>query len=313
MKKQYKVLIGVVASALLVLPTSFSQADASGAGKGQYKHEHKHPQLNNSPQNVLNQEHVTVAHRGASGYAPEHTFPAYDMSHNQLNADYIEIDLQMTKDGHLVAMHDEEVDRTTNGTGRVEDYTLAELKQLDAGSWFNEENPEYAKASYKGAQVQTLDEIINHYGTDANYYIETKSPDVYPGMEEKLLSTLDRHGLLKNNKLRNGHVLVQSFSTESLLKMNHLNGRVPLVQLLDKASVPYLDEDDWNFVKSYAVGVGPEYTDLTQKNTQIIKDHGLDLHPYTVNDKESMKQLNEYGVNGVFTNYTDVYNDVSGK
>ena len=92
----------------------------------------------------------------------------YDKSHNELGASYIEIDLQRTKDGHLVAMHDEKVDRTTNGSGRVEDYTQAELKQS------NEQNPQLAKDSYKGATVPTLDEILTRYGTDANYYIETK-------------------------------------------------------------------------------------------------------------------------------------------
>lgn len=85
----------------------------------------------------VNERFTTIAHRGASGYAPEHTFQAYDKSHNELKASYIEIDLQRTKDGHLVAMHDETVNRTTNGHGKVEDYTLDELKQLDAGSWFN--------------------------------------------------------------------------------------------------------------------------------------------------------------------------------
>ncbi|MEJ7264933.1 glycerophosphodiester phosphodiesterase family protein, partial [Staphylococcus epidermidis] len=76
-------------------------------------------------------------------------------------ASYIEIDLQMTKDGHLVAMHDETVDRTTNGTGRVDSYTLEELKKLDAGSKFNEQHPEYADEQYKGAEVPTLDEILD--------------------------------------------------------------------------------------------------------------------------------------------------------
>ena len=138
---------------------------------------------------------VNIAHRGASGYAPEHTMTAYQISHKKLKADYIEIDLQMTKDGQLIAMHDETVDRTTNGTGAVKDKTLAEIKRLDAGSWFNTANPDYAKAEYKGLQVPTVNEIFDRYGKHANYYIETKSPEVYPGMEKKLLETLKDHGL----------------------------------------------------------------------------------------------------------------------
>lgn len=160
----------------------------------------------------------------------------YDKSYNELGASYIEIDLQRTKDGHLVAMHDETVDRTTNGSGRVEDYTLAELKKLDAGSSFNEQNPQLAKDSYKGATVPTLDEILTRYGTDANYYIETKRPDVYPGMEQQLLDTLNRHNMLTSNSLENGHVLVQSFSEASLLKMHQLNSNVPLIRLLIKVN-----------------------------------------------------------------------------
>ncbi|SUK87380.1 glycerophosphoryl diester phosphodiesterase [Staphylococcus aureus] len=115
-------------------------------------------------------------------------------------------------------MHDETVNRTTNGHGKVEDYTLDELKQLDAGSWFNKKYPKYARASYKNAKVPTLDEILERYGPNANYYIETKSPDVYPGMEEQLLASLKKHHLLNNNKLKNGHVMIQSFSDESLKK-----------------------------------------------------------------------------------------------
>lgn len=112
-----------------------------------------------------------------------------------MHADYLELDLQMTKDGHLVAMHDDKVNRTTNGTGRVDHYTLAELKQLDAGSWFNQKYPKYQNPQYVGQQVPTLDEIFSRYGTSVNYYIETKSPDVYPGMEEQLLRQLHQYGL----------------------------------------------------------------------------------------------------------------------
>lgn len=87
-------------------------------------------------ENILN-NNISIAHRGASGYAPEHTFYAYDKSHKEFNADYIELDLQMTKDGNLIAMHDEDVERTTGHKGRIEDYTTKELKQMDVGSWFN--------------------------------------------------------------------------------------------------------------------------------------------------------------------------------
>ena len=124
-----------------------------------------------------------VSHRGASGYAPEHTITSYQMG-EKMHGDYIEIDLQMTKDGQLIAMHDEKVDRTTDGTGSVKDYTLEQIKQLDAGSWFNEKYPEYAEPEYEGLQVPTLEEVFQKFGKNASYYIETKSPNIYPGMEK---------------------------------------------------------------------------------------------------------------------------------
>ena len=260
--------------------------------------------------NLTGEKFTTIAHRGASGYAPEHTLYSYDKSHNELGASYIEIDLQMTKDGHLVAMHDETVDRTTNGTGRVDSYTLEELKKLDAGSKFNEQHPEYADEQYKGAEVPTLDEILDRYGTDANYYIETKSPDVYPGMEEKLLDTLDKHHMLTNQSLKNGHVMIQSFSQASLEKMHNLNSDVPLVRLLDKGELPNLTDQDLESIKNTAIGVGPEYSDLTKDNVQHLKEMGFLVHPFTVNNKADMERLNSYGVDGVFTNYADVYKQV---
>lgn len=260
--------------------------------------------------NLTGEKFTTIAHRGASGYAPEHTFYSYDKSHNAIGASYIEIDLQMTKDGHLVAMHDETVDRTTNGTGRVDQYTLEELKQLDAGSKFNEQNPQYANSNYKGAQIPTLDEILERYGTDANYYIETKSPDVYPGMEEKLLDTLNKYQLLNEQSLKKGHVMVQSFSQESLLKMKDLNSNVPLIRLLDKGELPNMTQQDFNYIKQYAIGVGPEYTDLTKENVTNLKNTGFLVHPFTVNEVADMERLNEYGVDGLFTNYPDLYKQV---
>lgn len=268
---------------------------------------HQATPLSPGQHNVLNKPHVNIGHRGASGYAPEHTFASYDKSLNEMGADYLEIDLQMTKDGHLVAMHDDKVDRTTNGIGRVDHYTLAELKKLDAGSWFNQKFPEYQNPQYVGQQVPTLDEIFNRYGTQANYYIETKSPDVYPGMEEKLLQKLHQHGLDCKNNLSNGKVVIQSFSRESLKKVHHLNPYIPLVQLLDKGELPRQSATDLQNIQSYAVGLGPDYHDLTAKNTRALRQQGFYIHPYTVNDANTMARLNRYGVTGVFTNYPDVY------
>lgn len=257
-------------------------------------------------ENILD-NNVSIAHRGASGYAPEHTFYAYDKAHKEFNADYIELDLQMTKDGNLIAMHDEDVERTTGNKGRVEDYTTKELKQMDVGSWFNKKYPKYAKKEYKGAKIPTLGEILDRYGDNANYYIETKSPDVYPGMEEKLLHSLEKHNLLSDQKLNKGQVVIQSFSQESLLKVANMNNQIPLVQLVDENKLSTFNSEDLKFISSYAIGVGPDYSDLDEQMVQKLHNYNLKVHPYTVNTEKDMQQMFNIGVDGVFSNYIDNY------
>ncbi|MDW4404488.1 glycerophosphodiester phosphodiesterase [Staphylococcus saprophyticus] len=257
-------------------------------------------------ENILD-NNVSIAHRGASGYAPEHTFYAYDKAHKEFNADYIELDLQMTKDGNLIVMHDEDVERTTGNKGRVEDYTTKELKQMDVGSWFNKKYPKYAKKEYKGEKIPTLEEILDRYGDNANYYIETKSPDVYPGMEEKLLHSLEKHNLLSNQKLNKGQVVIQSFSQESLLKVANMNNQIPLVQLVDENKLSTFNSEDLKFISSYAIGVGPDYSDLDEQMVQKLHNYNLKVHPYTVNTEKDMQQMFNIGVDGVFSNYIDNY------
>ena len=111
---------------------------------------------------------VVIAHRGASAYAPEHTFAAYDLAVEQ-GADYIEQDLQLTADGELVVMHDETLDRTARGpaescSGLVRTKTVAQLQQCDVGSWFNTAHPESADARFVGQRIPTMRGIIERYG-----------------------------------------------------------------------------------------------------------------------------------------------------
>lgn len=104
--------------------------------------------------------------------------------------------------------------------------------------------------------------------------------------------------------------MVQSFSQESLLKMKNLNSNVPLIRLLDKGELPNMTQQDFNYIKQYAIGVGPEYTDLTKENVTNLKNTGFLVHPFTVNEVADMERLNEYGVDGLFTNYPDLYKQV---
>ena len=262
---------------------------------------------------------LNIGHRGASGYAPEHTIPAYDLALEQ-GADYIEVDLQITKDGVLVAMHDDTLDRTARGpaencTGLVSDKTLEQIKTCDVGSWFNEEYPEYASDEYVGLQIPTLEEIFQRYGTSVNYYIEIKNPDAVPCgcMEEELLELMDEYGLIEP-AAEDWQVLIQSFSEESLREVHALEPSLPLIQLYEA--------DEWTSetiqadlaeVSTYAVGIGPSKTDVDAELVEAAHALCLDVHPYTVNEKKEMKRLIRLGVDGMFTNFPDRLEKVLGK
>ncbi|MCH4826225.1 glycerophosphodiester phosphodiesterase [Planococcus halocryophilus] len=247
---------------------------------------------------------LSIAHRGASGHAPEHTMSAYQLG-KEMHGDYIEIDLQMTKDGILIAMHDEKVDRTTNGSGKVKDMTLADIKKLDAGSWFNAAYPEKAQSQFEGLQVPTLEEVIEAFGKNSRYYIETKAPDVYPGMEKELVRILKKHKLTSQNA-QSSKIIVQSFSQESLLKMNKLAAEIPLVQLISYSDPAVISDAELDNIKKYAIGVGMNHKRIDRAYVEQVRNHGLLIHPYTVNKRSDMERLIDWGVTGMFTNYPDV-------
>lgn len=242
---------------------------------------------------------VVIAHRGASAEAPEHTLASYRLA-KELGADYIEIDLQMTKDGVLVAMHDDTVDRTANGTGKVSNLDLAELKELDAGSWFNEEYPERAEESYKGLKVVTLEEIFQKFGTAVNYYIETKKPDQHAGMEAELVSLLEKYGLL-GDSLAEGTVVVQSFSEESLQAIHKLDQEIPLIKLETEAEVENSSKARFVEISEYAVGIGAFYQHVDRAYLSAASDAGLLTHLFTVNKPEDVEAMRALGATGVFS------------
>ncbi|WLR57034.1 glycerophosphodiester phosphodiesterase [Mesobacillus subterraneus] len=251
---------------------------------------------------------INISHRGASGHAPEHTLQAYELG-NVMNGDYIEIDLQMTKDGELIALHDETIDRTTEEKGLVKNLTLREIKKLDAGSWFNVAFPEKMSTEYSGLKIPTLREVLDRFGPDSKFFIETKSPEVYPGMEEKLINILNEYNLIGVHQTFD-NVIVQSFSVESLRKVHEIDDSIPLVQLLSYYAPAVITDTEVSKIKEYAVGVGLHYTAVSPGYIKKINDSGLMVFPYTVNEKEDMNMLLDWGVTGMFTNYPDRLNEV---
>ena len=256
---------------------------------------------NDQPSSLLDEDSfVLIAHRGASAIAPEHTLASYQTAMD-MDADFIEIDLQMTKDGVLVALHDDTVDRTTDGSGKVAEMNLADLKKLDAGSWFNAEKPDRAKDEYAGIQVPTLEKIFTAFGDTTNYYIETKQPNESEGMEEKLLELLDQYGLLEES-LPEGKVIIQSFSADSLEVIHELNAEIPLIQLSGDLEQEIPSPETFELYREYAVGIGVSYRTADEAYIAAAREAGLLVHLFVVDELAEGEKLKSWGANGIFTN-----------
>ncbi|PLS02579.1 glycerophosphodiester phosphodiesterase family protein [Neobacillus cucumis] len=263
---------------------------------------------------------AVIAHRGASAYGPEHTLAAYKQAMT-MKADYVEFDLQMTKDGQLIAMHDETLARTTNAKElypnrapwRVKDFTLEEIKRLDAGSWFNKAYPDKAKKEYIGQHVPTLEEAIEfvkqHGNGKVGLYMETKAPNVYPGMEEKVIEILKRTNVLDSDKL-----FLESFSEDSLRKLKTLAPKVKLIQLYTGGMLAGKDVyQEMLRISDYASGVGPSKELVVPKLMEAAHQNHLLVHPWTVNSEDDMVNLLSLGVDGEFTNNPDQLDDLLKK
>lgn len=224
---------------------------------------------------------LIIAHRGASAVEPEHTFSSYDQALED-GADYIEIDLRITADGELVAIHDDTVDRTTNGKGLVEDLTLKEIKALDAG---------------EGQNVPALKEILERYGSGVHYYIETREDDAEElVMEEQLLQLLEEYAIPKDQ------VILQSFSKDSIRALHEHDPELTLVQLLKKKDVEKLDGKDLQEIKEIAMGVGIYAGILEETTVDQIEHHKLEIHAYYRGDeREWTEEMLQYEVDGIFS------------
>lgn len=224
---------------------------------------------------------LIIAHRGASAVEPEHTFLSYDKALDD-EADYIEIDLRRTADGELVAMHDDTVDRTTDGKGLVEELTLKKVKALYAG---------------KGQTVPTMEEILERYGSEVQYYIETRENAAGKlVMEKHLLQLLEQYAIPKDQ------VILQSFSKDSIHALHELDPELTLVQLLKKKDVEQLGREDLQAINDNAIGVGIYAGILEESVVDLIQNHELEIHAYYRGDeREWTEKMLQYEVDGIFS------------
>ncbi|XWX35495.1 glycerophosphoryl diester phosphodiesterase [Staphylococcus phage PG-2021_86] len=238
---------------------------------------------------TMEKDFMLIGHRGATGYTDEHTIKGYQMSLDK-GADYIELDLQLTKDNKLLCMHDSTIDRTTTGTGKVADMTLSYIQTNFT--------------SLNGEPIPSLDDVLNHFGTEVKYYIETKRPfDV--NMDKELLTQLKSKGLIGIGSER-FQVIIQSFARESLINIHNQFSNIPLAYLTSTFSEAEMD--DCLSYGSYAIA--PKYTTITKELVDLAHSKGLKVHAWTVNTTDEMQSLIQMGVDGFFTNYLDEYKKI---
>lgn len=227
---------------------------------------------------------LIIAHRGGSHEVPENTMAAFRHAIG-LGMKLVELDVQMTSDGWLVVIHDDTVDRTTNGSGPVGSFTLEELQKLDAGSHFS---PEYA-----GERIQTLREVLE-LCTEAGVgvVIELKHPDYYPGLEEKVV------GLVGEMWLRGAeNIWLISFDHEAIRRVRRLDQGIQLGYLFAPDVTDFAPADD--VVQAFC----PYYVTALQHPEQVQRTHAMGklVLVYTVNSEVEWQALAKAGVDGMVT------------
>jgi glycerophosphoryl diester phosphodiesterase len=229
---------------------------------------------------------IVFAHRGASAYTPENTIAAFELAIQQ-NADVIELDTKLSADEYVVVIHDQTIDRTTNGQGRVKDFTLAALKELDAGSHYDE--------SYHGEAIPTLDEAFASIGMRILINIElTNYSSPFDSLPEKVAQLISRHALYNQ-------ILVSSFHPIPLRHFQNLSPSIP-IGLLAKPGLLGAISRSWigKALIQYQA-MHPEKSDVTQEYVYKVHQAGQRVHTYTVNSPEEIKKLLSLGVDGIIT------------
>jgi glycerophosphoryl diester phosphodiesterase len=253
---------------------------------------------------------VVVAHRGASGYAPENTLAAVDAAHD-LGIDWVENDVHRTRDGELVVLHDTDLKRTTDveqvfpdrAPWAVKDFTAAELAKLDAGSWFG--------TRFAGTRVPTLTQFLHRLERNRQkLLLEIKSPATYPGIERDIIRVLGRSGWLDRSHVRN-RLVIQSFGADSVKKVHTLRpdittGFLGTPAVADLPSYAAFTDQ----INPSHTTIGADYVAAVQR---LKGPHGkrLRVNTWTVNKAVDAVRVRDYGVDGIITNFPDVVRDAT--
>lgn len=238
-----------------------------------------------------------IAHRGASGTSPENTLAAIRRA-VRLGADSVEVDVQRSSDGELILFHDATLTRTTNVEEvypertpyRVGDFTFAELRRLDAGSWFSEE--------FAGERIPALAGALPELRARAGLLLELKDPALYPGIERQVAGELEAAGFSRPAPAA-GRLVVQSFDRASMRRYHEIQPRVAVGELYARRPTGA----ELRAAATYALQVNPSYTFTDRALVESIHALGMSTSVYTVNEPEDMRRMISLGVDGIITDF----------
>ncbi|MDM5297355.1 glycerophosphodiester phosphodiesterase family protein [Bacillus pumilus] len=227
-----------------------------------------------------------IAHRGSSSAAPENTIAAFDLAVQQ-GADYIELDVQLTMDQQVVVIHDETVDRTTDGSGPVKGYTLHQLKKLDAGSWFD--------SRYTHERIPTLQEILERYSQRIGILIEIKHPKRQIGIEKEVVDIMKRFSYSR-------HIMVQSFDDTALQRIKTYSPSLRTAYII-KPSVIKLAKRKLAAYSTFADCLNMKKTMINRYWINRIHSFRMDVFIWTIKDQQTANRLKKYPIDGVVTDH----------
>lgn len=233
---------------------------------------------------------LNFAHRGASAEAPANTLAAFLLA-GELGADGVELDVHLSQDEELVVIHDFTLEATTNGHGPVQSKTLAELKELDAGSWFD--------PAFAGLEIPTLQEVVDAVGDHLLINIELKTKSLRDDrLSAAVVRFVERNHLFKR-------VLVSSFNPMALRWVRQLNASIPIGLLID-AKQPFWLPPGWLCALSQPDALHPHYSRVDAGYVRRARAQGYRVHTWTVDDPGEIWRLVRNQVDLIITNRPDV-------
>jgi glycerophosphoryl diester phosphodiesterase len=228
---------------------------------------------------------VIFAHRGASAYAPENTMAAFKKA-IELGSGGIELDVHRTKDGQIVVIHDEAIDRTSDGRGKVKEMTLPELLRFDFGSWFSDD--------YVGERIPTLEQVMEYlHDFDGILNIEIK--EAATGIESAVVALINKYGMRDK-------VIISSFDHYILFGFKEFDDGI-------KTGALFMENlyEPWNYVKRFgASAIHPFYRSVNPEIIKQCRTNGIDVNVFTVDRADDIKMFAEVGASGIITNVPDV-------